>query len=48
MADEEFITADAADRAAREPLQIVARAVDNEAPYFVDMVVQQVAAAFPG
>ena len=27
-----------ADRASREPLQVVARAVDNEAPYFVDMV----------
>ena len=25
-------------RASREPLQVVARSVDNEAPYFVDMV----------
>ena len=32
----------------REPLQVVARAVDNEAPYFVDMVSEQVAQAFPG
>ena len=38
MADEGYITADAAARASREPLQVVARAVDNEAPYFVDMV----------
>ena len=48
MASDEFITAEAATRASREPLQIVPRAVDNEAPYFVDMVVQQVEAAYPG
>jgi penicillin-binding protein 1B len=48
MADEEFISPDAARRAIREPLQVVARSVDNEAPYFVDMVGEQVAAAFPG
>ncbi len=48
MAAEEFITADAATKAAREPLVIVPRAVDNEAPYFVDMVTQQVEAAYPG
>ena len=29
-------------------MQVVARAVDNEAPYFVDMVSEQVAKAFPG
>jgi penicillin-binding protein 1B len=48
MADEEYISADAADRAIREPMQVVARAVDNEAPYFVDMVGEQLAEAFPG
>ncbi len=48
MAEEEYVSADAANRASREPLQVVARAVDNEAPYFVDMVSGQVAAAFPG
>ena len=48
MAAEEFITPDEATRAAREPLQIVARAVDNEAPYFVDAVGQQVETGFPG
>ena len=48
MADEEYLSTEAADRAVREPLQVVARAVDNEAPYFVDMVSQQVAEAFPG
>ena len=48
MAAEENITADDAARASREPLQILARAVDNEAPYFVDMVGQQVGTEFPG
>jgi penicillin-binding protein 1B len=48
MASEEFISPDAATRASREPLIIVPRAVDNEAPHFVDMVVQQVEAAYPG
>jgi penicillin-binding protein 1B len=48
MADEAFISEDAANRAMAEPLQVVARAVDNAAPYFVDMVGQQVAEAFPG
>jgi penicillin-binding protein 1B len=48
MADEEFISEDAARRAVREPLQVVARSVDNEAPYFVDMVSEQVATQFPG
>jgi len=48
MASEEFITKDVATRATQEPLQIVARAVDNEAPYFVDMVGEQVNEQFPG
>ena len=48
MADEGFITREVADRASEERLQVVARAVDNEAPYFVDMVSEQVAQAFPG
>jgi penicillin-binding protein 1B len=47
MADEEFISEDAARRAIKEPMQVVARSVDNEAPYFVDMVSEQVANAFP-
>jgi penicillin-binding protein 1B len=48
MADEDFVTAEAAEAAILEPLQVVARAVDNEAPYFVDMVGERVAEAFPG
>ncbi len=48
MAGEAFITEDQAARASREPLQVTTRAVDNEAPYFVDMVGRQVAQEFPG
>ncbi|MEQ1573866.1 MAG: PBP1A family penicillin-binding protein [Vicinamibacterales bacterium] len=48
MADEDFVSPEAAEAAIREPLEVVARAVDNEAPYFVDMVAEQVATAFPG
>jgi penicillin-binding protein 1B len=40
MADSDYITADAADRASHEPLQVVARALESEAPYFVDYVSQ--------
>jgi penicillin-binding protein 1B len=47
MADEEYISPDAAERAVHEPLRVVARAVDNEAPYFVDMVGEKVAREFP-
>jgi penicillin-binding protein 1B len=48
MADEEYITPQVADNASRELLQVSARSVDNEAPYFVDMVGQEIADKFPG
>jgi penicillin-binding protein 1B len=48
MASEGYIAPEAAERAVREPLQVVARAVDNEAPYFVDLVGQRLAEDFPG
>ena len=48
MADETYLTEEQYVRAIREPLQVVTRAVDNEAPYFVDMVGQQVEDGFPG
>ncbi len=41
MADSGYISADAADRAVREPLQMAARALDAEAPYFVDYIGQE-------
>jgi penicillin-binding protein 1B len=48
MASEKYITDDEADKASREPLTVVARSVDNEAPYFVDMVSVDVGKQFPG
>jgi len=48
MADEDYVTEEAADRAAQEPLRVVALAVDNDAPYFVDLVSAQMAETFPG
>ncbi|MFI5179107.1 MAG: PBP1A family penicillin-binding protein [Vicinamibacterales bacterium] len=38
MADSGYIAADVAERAAREPLTIVQRALETEAPYFVDFI----------
>src|SRR5215204_5204488 len=41
MADSGYITQDAATRASREPLQVAARSLENEAPYFVDYISQE-------
>jgi penicillin-binding protein 1B len=48
MVDAGYITGDAADRAQKEPIAVVARAVDNEAPYFVDYIGEALDTAFPG
>ncbi len=48
MASAGFITADAAARAEAEPLKIVPRALENEAPYFVDYVSQQMDEKYSG
>jgi penicillin-binding protein 1B len=48
MAEAEFITADAAERASNDPITVVARAVDNEAPYFVDYLGEELQTEFPG
>ena len=48
MADGDYITADAAERATTEPIAVVARAVDNEAPYFVDFLGESLDESFPG
>ena len=48
MADAGFVSADAAQRAAKEPLAPVARALDAEAPYFVDYIGDTLAQQFPG
>jgi penicillin-binding protein 1B len=47
MADAGFITAAVADRAAHDPVQVATRALDFEAPYFVDYVGQRLDAEQP-
>jgi penicillin-binding protein 1B len=47
MADTGFISADSAERGVREPLGIAARALEAEAPYFVDYVSQELQAKYP-
>jgi penicillin-binding protein 1B len=41
MAEAGYVSAEAADRASQEPVQIVARALEAEAPYFVDYISQE-------
>jgi penicillin-binding protein 1B len=48
MAETDFITRDAATRAQSDPITVVARSVDNEAPYFVDYLGEQLQSDFPG
>jgi penicillin-binding protein 1B len=48
MVDAGYVQQDAADRAAREPLAVVQRALEAEAPYFVDFVGQTLAEEYPG
>ncbi|MEW6321414.1 MAG: PBP1A family penicillin-binding protein [Acidobacteriota bacterium] len=48
MADAGYLDAEAAERAAAEPIEVVARALDNEAPYFVDYLGETLREAFPG
>src|SRR5688572_381115 len=47
MADEGYITEEQATKSMREPLIVAARGVDNEAPYFVDLIAGQVNELFP-
>jgi penicillin-binding protein 1B len=48
MHDAGYLTAAALDTARAEPLQAAARALDFEAPYFVDHVADELDAALPG
>jgi penicillin-binding protein 1B len=48
MADAGFIDEKAADAAAKEPLAVVPRALEAEAPYFVDYVGQTLDDQYPG
>src|SRR4029453_124747 len=47
MADSGFISEDAAERASKEPLQMAARALDAEAPYFVDYIGAELQEKYP-
>jgi len=46
MVEAGFISAEAADRTSKEPVQIVARALESEAPYFVDFISQELQARY--
>lgn len=48
MAEADYITADAAARASEDRIAVLTRAVDNEAPYFVDFLGDVLQASFPG
>ena len=48
MSDAGYIKPDVAQRAAAEPLAVVQRALEAEAPYFVDFVGQTLAEDYPG
>ena len=48
MVDAGYITGDASERAQHEPIAVAARAVDNEAPYFVDYINEVLDVGFPG
>ena len=48
MVDADFITADEAFAASREPLVVVQRALEAEAPHFVDYITQTIDKDYPG
>ncbi len=48
MADAGYVSQPAAERAGREPLETVARAMETEAPYFVDLLGQTLSEQHPG
>jgi penicillin-binding protein 1B len=48
MVDAGYVSQAAAERAGREPMQTVARALDSEAPYFVDLLGQTLTDQYPG
>jgi penicillin-binding protein 1B len=47
MAETGFVTAEAADRETKLPVTIAARALEAEAPYFVDYISQELQAKYP-
>src|SRR5262249_6709403 len=47
MADSEYVSREDAERASKEPLTVVQRALEAEAPYFVDYVTQTLSDDYP-
>ena len=47
MADAGYVSREAVDRAVHEPLQVAPRALDAEAPYFVDYIGQELQDKYP-
>lgn len=47
MADSGYVPPDVAERASHDPITVVARAVDNEAPYFIDYLSSTLSKDFP-
>ena len=48
MADAGYVSTAAAERAGREPVQVVAHALDTEAPYFIDLLGQVLSEQYAG
>jgi penicillin-binding protein 1B len=48
MAEAGYVSAEAAERASAEPVAVVQRALDAQAPYFIDLVGQTLTEQFPG
>src|SRR5204862_2571811 len=48
MVDSGYVTSEIAERASKEPLIVVQRALEAEAPYFVDFVNQTLSEQYPG
>jgi penicillin-binding protein 1B len=48
MADAGYVSTAAAERAGREPVQVVAHALDTEAPYFIDLLGQELSERYAG
>lgn len=48
MVTADYVSQEAADQAIKEPLALVQRALESEAPYFVDYIGQQLEEQFPG
>jgi penicillin-binding protein 1B len=48
MADAGYVSQASAERAGREPMETIARAMETEAPYFIDLLGQSLTEQYPG